>query len=201
MWDEYRQDRDNARSDRKGAYEALWRQKGERFAFRRDEIKILYKPIWRDVFKRQKAELRTFDAGFFGRVKIALSKSQNIGGAVLFALFSTSTLRDDLIRDHDLERKGIAKGQKQRIGDASREVTKAWKYDRDQLKGLHKAQDKDRLEVARGDSDEIWKDRTRPTPEQTTEIKRATPQPEIQPKFEEQKDQYINFSFLNKYLH
>ena len=188
VWTEYRQDRGVAREDRKGAYEALWRQKEERFAFRRDEIKQLYKPIWRDVFKRQKDELRTFDAGFFGRVKVALSRSPSVGGAIMAAIFSTSQTRNDIILDHEAERQSIARGQKGRIADASREVVKAWKYDRDQLKGLHKAQDKDRLDRARGDSDKVWKDRIKPTPEQTAEIKRTTPQPEIQPTFEEKKD-------------
>ena len=188
VWAEYREDRDTAREGRKGAYEALWRQKEERFAYRRDEIKQLYKPIWRDVFKRQKDELRTFDAGFFGRVKVALSRTDNVAGAIMLSIFGVSKMRDDLIHDHENERRSIANQQKGRITDASREVVKAWKYDRDQLKALHQAQDKQRLERTRSTTDKIWKDRSRPTPEQTAEIKRAAPQSEAGQEFEEKRD-------------
>jgi hypothetical protein len=42
---------------------------------------------------------------------------------------------------------------------------------------MHKAQDQERLDNARATSDEIWKDRTRPTPEQVAKIKRTPPPP------------------------
>ena len=71
VWEEYRQDRDQAKDSRKGLYDALWRQKEDRTALRRDEIKALYKPVWRDVFKRQRKELADFDAGIVTRIRFS----------------------------------------------------------------------------------------------------------------------------------
>lgn len=142
-------------------YEALWRQKEERFALRRDEIKQLYKPMWRDVFKRQRDELREFDAGFVGRIRIAMRRG-DLGGMTQ-AVFNGSTMRGELIRYHESERKDLGGKQKARIRDASREVTKAWKYDRDQLKALHQEQDKARLADTKAKTDAMWKDKSRPT--------------------------------------
>jgi len=187
IWEQYKQDRAEAFTHRKPMYDALWRQKEEQFAKRKDEIKRDYKSVWREVFKRQREELKTFDAGFFGRVRVALNRSQNLGASILQALFSTSKLRDELIHDHTAERLQKSRNQKQDIADASRVITKAWKYDRDQLKALHKNQDKERLERARSSSDEIWKDKTRPTPEQAAEVRKAHPEPEVAKKISREK--------------
>ena len=63
IWNEFRADKAAAKETRKGQFDAAWREKQERFALRRDEIKQLYKPIWRDVYKRQTQQLREFDSG------------------------------------------------------------------------------------------------------------------------------------------
>ena len=51
--------------------------------------------------------------------------------------------------------RGLADRVKSSIADAGREVTKAWKYDRDQLKAQHKQEDQARLERTREKSDAL----------------------------------------------
>jgi len=168
-WDQYRQDRDAAKNSRKPLYDALWRQREERFALRRDEIKQLYKPVWRDVFQRQRKELADFDAGVVTRIKFALSQDKGKALGVVKAIIDKGDLRRDFIQHQEAERAEIGQGQRQRIADASREVTKAWKYDRDQLKAMHKAEDHARLDATKARTDEIWKDRSPPPSQDFTE--------------------------------
>ncbi|SCZ74327.1 Relaxase/Mobilisation nuclease domain-containing protein [Epibacterium ulvae] len=149
IWDEYRADRDSAFASRKGQYDALWQQKTERLSVRKAEVKQLYKPIWRDVFKRQRHELKDFDAGLHKRIKFALSQPKKKVVGLLQAVIAKGDLRRDYVRSQEAERAKIAHEQKARIADASREVTKAWKYDRDQLKAMHKAEDTERLTATR----------------------------------------------------
>jgi hypothetical protein len=160
IWDFFRADRDEASAPRKGQLDALWRQKEERFALRRDEIKQLYKPIWRDAFQRQKKELRDFDAGMTRRISFALGQPKGKVWNLVNAVMGGGSLRRDFIETQDIERKGIANQQKGRIVDAGREVTKAWKYDRDQLKAMHKAEDDRRYQDTKAKADEVWQDKT-----------------------------------------
>ncbi|TDL79752.1 hypothetical protein E2L05_20490 [Meridianimarinicoccus aquatilis] len=145
----------------------MWRQKEERFAFRRDEIKILYKPIWRDVFKQQKKALADFDMGLLPRIKFALSqRNKNALVGVMQALIDKADLRRDFIREQEAERKAIASRQKQTIRDAGREVTKAWKYDRDQLRKHHRQEDAAKHDTVKAQVDKLWQDRPAQTPAQ-----------------------------------
>lgn len=156
LWNEFRAETADLNGSRKAQFDALWRQKDDRFAFRRDEIKALYKPIWRDVFKRQRSELRDFDAGLHKRLKFALSRDTGKAFSVLQAVFATGDLRKDFIREQEAERGQIAATQGQTIRDAGREVTKAWKYDRDALRASHKAEDDRRHQEAKERSKAIW---------------------------------------------
>lgn len=162
IWDSFRADRAKARSDRKGQYDALWQQKENRTAQRREEIKALYKPKWRDLFKKQRYELKNFDAGFFDRLGFALTRagrSKVIG--FLQAVTNDSDLRADFIRDQERERKALGQEHKNRVMDASREVRKAWQYDHDQLKASHEAQDQRAYEDTKAKSAEVWEERPR----------------------------------------
>ncbi|WP_299855399.1 relaxase/mobilization nuclease domain-containing protein [uncultured Roseobacter sp.] len=160
LWDEYRNDKAAALPSRKAQYDALWQQKENRFALRRDEIKHLYKPIWRDVFKRQAKELADFDAGLTRRIGFALgqtAKSKVLG--VVQAIIAKGDLRGDFLEQQAFERGEIAQGQKQRIADASREVTKAYKYDRNTLRDMHRQQDETAREATKTKVDEIWQEK------------------------------------------
>jgi hypothetical protein len=156
-WEEYRQDRDQAKDSRKGLYDALWRQKEDRTALRRDEIKALYKPVWRDVFKRQRKELADFDAGIVTRIRFALSQDRGKAFGVVRAIIDKADLRRDFVREQERERRDIGEGQKQRIADAAREIRKAWQFDRDQLRSAHREEDAQRLAETKARTDEIWK--------------------------------------------
>ena len=165
IWDAFRADRAKARSDRKGQYDALWQQKENRTAQRREEIKALYKPKWRDLFKKQRYELKNFDAGFFDRLGFAMTRgnrSKVVG--FLQAVTNDSDLRADFVRDQEREKKQLGQEHKNRVADASREVRKAWQYDHDQLKASHEAQDQRAYEDTKAKSAEVWK---QPAPEQT----------------------------------
>lgn len=156
LWGEHRAETANLRPVRKAQYEALWQQKDERFAQRRAEIKDLYKSIWRDVFKRQRQELKGFDDGLFKRIRYALSKDEGKAMAVVGAMIATGDLRQDFLRQQQQERDAIAERQKQTIRDSGREITKAWKYDRDALRASHKAEDENRYQDTRERSEAIW---------------------------------------------
>lgn len=160
IWDSFRAEREKAGVARKGQYDALWQQKEERFAFRRFEIKQLYKPIWRDVFKQQKKDLREFDAAVHKRIAFALSQPKGKVWGLIRALIDRHDYRNDLIRQQEAQRAEIARDQKARIIDAGREVTKAWKYDRDQLKGMHKVEDERQYQDTKQRSNAVWRDRS-----------------------------------------
>lgn len=157
IWDTFRADRAKARDSRKGQYDALWRQKENRTAQRKEEIKALYKPKWRDLFKKQRHELKNFDAGFFDRLGYAFTsgnRSKIIG--FLQAVTNDSALRADFVRDQERERKQLGQEHKHRVTDASREVRKAWQYDRDQLKASHEAEDQRAYDDTKAKSSEVW---------------------------------------------
>lgn len=162
IWDAFRADRAKARSDRKGQYDALWQQKENRLAQRKDEIKAVFKPKWRDLFKKQRDELKNFDAGFFDRLGFALSRkgrSKVIGA--MQAISNDGSLRADFVRDQEREKKQLGQEHKHRIADASREVRKAWQYDHNQLKASHQAQDQRAYDVTKAKSAEVWEERPR----------------------------------------
>lgn len=156
LWRQYREERDKTRASRRGQYDALWRQKENRFAARKDEIKALYRPIWRDVFKRQKTALRNFDKGVFDRIGYALSKPQGKLVAVAEAVLAAGGLRREFLKDQERERRQVSDKHKAAIRDAGREITKAWQYDRDQLKAMHREQDSARLNDYKGRSADLW---------------------------------------------
>lgn len=160
LWNQFRVDRQHARDDRKPQYDALWQQKEERFATRRAEVKQLYKPIWRDVFKRQREELKRYDSSLTARIGYALNQDkESRPRAILKAFRADQSQRRDFIEAQTIERKQISKHQEQTIFDAGREITKAWKYDRDQLKAAHQAQDDERHAATKKASDAIWRDK------------------------------------------
>ena len=164
IWDAFRADKAKAHKSRKGQYDALWRQKEERIALRKDEIKAVFKPKWRDLFKRQRDELKNFDAGFFDRLGFAFSrkhKSKMVGA--LLAITNDSLLRDEFIQKQEADKRILGSHHKARVIDASREVTKAWKYDHAQLKASHKEQDQQAYDATKAKSAEVWKE---PAPEQ-----------------------------------
>lgn len=158
IWDSFRADRANTKAGRKGQYEALWQQKENRLAQRKDEIKALYKPRWRDLFKKQRTELKNFDAGFFDRLGFAMTRTgrSKVMG-FLQAITSDGMLRADFVRTQEREKKQLGQEHKNRIADASREVRKAWQYDRDQLKASHQADDQRAYEDTKAQSAEVWK--------------------------------------------
>jgi len=165
IWDAFRADKAKAKKIHEGRYDALWRQKEERFAQRKDEIKAVFKPQWRDLFKKQRTALKNFDAGFFDRLGFALTrkdKSKILG--VVLALANDSLLRDEFILKQERERKELGHLHKSRVRDASREVTKAWKYDLASLKASHEAAVQHSYDEAKSKSAEVWQT---PAPEQS----------------------------------
>lgn len=156
LWDEFRTETADLKDARKGQYQALWEQKENRFATRRAEVKSLYKPQWRDVFKRQREQLRDHDRSMIARMKNA----RCLGGGGVMGMFravvNDADLRQQLVEFHEQERKDLAARQGQTIRDAGREVTKAYKYDRDTLRASHKLEDDRRYQEAKDKSQAIW---------------------------------------------
>jgi len=157
IWEQYRKDRDEARADRKGQYDALWDQKQMRIDDRKAEIKKSYKPVWRDVFRKQKEALKRFDTSIMERISFAFrqNKESKIIG-VFRAITWDNGQRNEFIRMQEKERREIGATQTAKIRDAAREINKAWAYDRDQLKALHRELDGQRLDAAKSAADEVW---------------------------------------------
>lgn len=157
IWDRFRADKAKAKDSRKGQYDALWQQKENRIEQRREEIKAVFKPQWRDLFKRQRKALKDFDAGFFDRLGFALNRKERskiIG--TLQALTNDGQLRAEFIQNQEREKKALGLAQKGRVIDAAREVRKAWQYDHDKLKEFHKAEDQRAYDATKAKSAEVW---------------------------------------------
>jgi len=71
--------------------------------------------------------------------------------------------RQEFLAYQEKQRLGLAGKQQQAVRDSGKEITKAWKYDRDLLRQMHAAEDRPRLDHYRDISAKLWK----PEPEQT----------------------------------
>lgn len=161
IWDEFRADKAKAKPARQAQYDGLWRQKEERIAQSRQEIKAYYKPQWRDLFKRQRAELKNFDAGFFDRVGFAFSrKNRSKLGGLLQAITGDGNLRLEFMRKQEAERRELGDRHKGTVADAAREVTKAYKFDRANLIEMHQQQDQEAYQDTKAKSAAIFEDKT-----------------------------------------
>ncbi|QQA45103.1 relaxase/mobilization nuclease domain-containing protein [Pelagovum pacificum] len=157
LWEQHRAETAAMKPDRKTQFEALWQQKEARFAARRAEVKELWRPIWRDVFRRQRDELEAYDR----RLSVRLRHARRLSGSSIIKTFravvNDQVQRADFIKTQEAERKALASRQGQTVRDAGREITKAWRHDRDQLRAAHRAQDTARYEATRGKVDDVWK--------------------------------------------
>jgi hypothetical protein len=160
LWAEYRAEKESAKDSRKPQYEALWQQRENRIAFRKSETKQLFKPLWRDMFKRQKKELAKFDNTMADRFRYAMKQEgMTKGKAAMLSIFAANTdLRIQFMKDQEQERKALGQQHMQTIRDASKEVHKAYCYDRDQLRDMHRTEDKNRLGHYKDVTGQIWKD-------------------------------------------
>ena len=96
-----------------------------------------------------------------------------VGASLLEAITAAKQLRADLVRQQELERKQIANHQRYYVRAASQEPAKAWKAERDRLSREWKAQDEDRLNRFKAESDRIWE-----REEQADRKARPNPEPE-----------------------
>ncbi|MBY5974935.1 relaxase/mobilization nuclease domain-containing protein [Ferrimonas balearica] len=174
-WKRYREEKGQENAPRSDQLKALWRTRQRRTETRKAETKAMFKPIWRDVFKRHREELKAFDTGLIGRIRTVMDKADRgrVGASLLEAITAAKQLRADLVRQQELERKQIANHQRYYVRAASQEPAQAWKAERDRLSREWKAQDEDRLNRFKTESDEIWereqqsdrKPRPKPEPE------------------------------------
>ena len=171
LWDEHRAETANLRGERKAQFDALWQQKEERFDKRRAEIKALWKPTWRDVFKDQRKALRDYDRSLMVRLQHARRLQGSSVINMFRAMVGDKAQRQAFIDSQTAERQQIAQRQTQEIRDAGKEITKAWKYDRDLLRESHKAQNQDRYKQTQEKSKDIWQQVSRH--EDRKEIKTA----------------------------
>lgn len=157
LWGGYRVQKEALKGRRKSQSDALWRQKDERIEARRREVKATFRPAWRDLFKQQRQELKEFDQSWIARINFVLAQPRHkLHGLMMVAAGATGELRREMELTHATSRKGLANHQSQATRTAMREVTKAWKYDRDQLFEGWKAQDKAMYKEAKAQSSRIW---------------------------------------------
>lgn len=175
-WQKHREETAEQRPERKAQFEALERQKAQRQATRQAEVKALYRPVWRDVLKRQEQALKDYDAGIVGRLKHAM-ESHSRPAQWLKAIVGGRGHRQAFLNTQERERAEIGAQQRQTMRDAAREVVKAWKYDRDTLRASHKSEDDRRYQETKAAVRDIWSV-SPPTVEQQT----------TRPTFEEKKD-------------
>lgn len=176
LWNGYRAQKTALKGDRKTQSDKLWRQKERRVNARKHEAKTMFRPAWRDMFKRQRQELKDFDASWIGRVNYILAQpTGKLHGLMMVLAGTTGQHRADLLRGHDNEKKQLSNHHRNHVAQASREVTQAWKSDRDQLFDKWKAQDKEWLKEAKAQSSRIW-EKT-----QTADDRQAEPTKESKP--------------------
>lgn len=157
LWNEFRAEKKAVHDKRKPQYDALWQQRENRLNVRKAELKAYHKPLWADIFKRQRQEMQDFDASLLKRIAYAMSNASGNTFGILSAITKSGKLRGQLIKQHEADRAELSAVQKLRINDATREVHKAWQFDRDQLKDMHKQRDEDLYSVTKSKSDDIWK--------------------------------------------
>ena len=157
LWDQHRADTQAVAPSRRAQFEALWQQKEERFQTRRAEIKEQWRPIWRDTFKRQAAELRAYD----DRLMVRLRHARRLQGSSVANMFRAAVndkaSRAEFVKQQEVERQILSERHKQTVRDAGREVTKAWAHDRDQLGRSHRSEDSKRRKGTKSKVDEVWK--------------------------------------------
>jgi hypothetical protein len=157
LWQQYRDERDAAKASRKPQLDALWQQREQRMAARKAEIKQIFKPYWRDLFKRQRRELRDFDASLIKRLSFALTHyEKGKAMAVLRAFTDDHGMRQDFIKSQEQGREVLSEQHRQMIREAGRDVSKVWRDERDRLRVMHKAEDKERISRYRSDTDAVW---------------------------------------------
>lgn len=180
VWSEYRAERDAAKESRKGAFDALWKQRVNRVAARKAEVKELARPHWQKLFKSQKRSLGHFDAHYLVRMRYAIKQTKRRGIMPhVQAIFSTTTLlRHDFLKQQEQERKSFSAEVNRRHRDAAREVDKAWKYDRDQLRASFAAEDANRLDRYKSKADSVW---NKGKGKSAEAFERVTPEPERTP--------------------
>jgi len=175
-WKRYRDEKGQENAPRSDQLKTLWRQRQRRVETRKIETKTMFKPIWRDVFKRQREELKAFDAGVIGRIRTAMKADPGrVAASLVVAVTAPRELRADLVRQHERERKQIANHQGQYVRAASQDLAKAWKAERERLSQEWKTQDADRLNRFKAESDKIWE-----REEQVERKPRPKPDPERQ---------------------
>lgn len=157
LWDGYRAQRDSLKGKRKSQSAALEAQKEARIAARRREVKAMFKPTWRDMYKRQREETREFDTGWIGRINVALTMPRHKVLGAFLAILDGNAVRQEMLNRQAAEKRQVSNHHLQAVREAVREVNKAWKYDRNQLYASWKEQDAVRLREAKTMSDEIWK--------------------------------------------
>ena len=185
-WKRYREEKGQENAPRSDQLKALWRTRQRRTETRKAETKAMFKPIWRDVFKRHREELKAFDTGLIGRIRTVMDKADRgrVGASLLEAITAAKQLRADLVRQQELERKQIANHQRYYVRAASQEPAQAWKAERDRLSREWKAQDEDRLNRFKAESDRIWERE----PEAEQRRKPRSPKPEPPPEQERGQD-------------
>lgn len=176
LWKEFRAEKEAAYKTRKPQYDALWQQRQNRLKARKAELKVYHKPLWRDLFKRQRLELQNFDVSLLKRIAFAMANPTGNSFGILAAITNSGALRGQMVKQQQAERAQLSAVQKLRIQDASREVHKAWQYDRDQLRAMHKAEDDQRHTATQEAVRAVWDDQGANTPANEQE---ATQTPEI----------------------
>jgi hypothetical protein len=100
--------------------------------------------------------LRDHDSSIAARLRHARRLDGRAVKNMFRALVNDESLRQELIKFHKGEIADLSNRQKQAIRDAGREVTKAYKYDRDALRTSHRLEDERRYQQAKDMSQAIW---------------------------------------------
>lgn len=158
IWTAYRAECDAAKGERKAQFNTLWERRQELVSECKADIKELYKPHWRELYKRQRSELKTFDNSVTKRIKFAFNHyRQNKPLSILRAFTTDEVQRIDFLRSQEQERKNLVEKQSQTIFAAATEVTKLYQIEREKLREIHKHENDTRLEETKAKSDAVWK--------------------------------------------
>lgn len=150
LWGAYHAEKDDRKKSRRQQYEALERQRDNRIAQRKAEIKSHYRSQWADVFKKQRRDIDRFNNSLIRRISYAFKQPKlKRSMALTQAFFSGDTdLRIQFEKEQAQaqDRIDLGKRHQKDVGDAMREIRKAWEVDREALMTIHRTESKNRLE-------------------------------------------------------
>ena len=158
IWRQYREDKARQIEANRARYNRIWERRQATYEERKSRIKADYKPHWRELFQRQRDDLKRYDSDFGRRLKFALNETED--GKILSvarAVFNDGVNRKAFIEKQEAERKALSDHQKAKTREEWERTRDEWQKSKQAIKAEFEVSRKARLEQSKALSDQIWK--------------------------------------------